>query len=110
LVVKELATPALPGAVLLVCAASFASQQRNEIMKNNLRFVNRSAKFFRRGQRWKTPQPDHPSTPQPLSLLRLQRGLCCEGTNSRPVSKALQHACHATVRDKRALSRQTLDR
>ncbi|MFP3757509.1 hypothetical protein SB751_26765, partial [Cupriavidus sp. SIMBA_020] len=46
LVVKELATPALPGAVLLVCAAPFASQQRNEIMKNNLRFVNRSAKFF----------------------------------------------------------------
>ncbi|MGO4764506.1 hypothetical protein AB4120_18390, partial [Cupriavidus sp. 2KB_3] len=38
---------------------------------------------FRCGQRCKTAQPDHPSTPQPLSLLRLQRGLCCEGTNSR---------------------------
>ncbi|MGO4281463.1 hypothetical protein, partial [Cupriavidus sp. RAF20_2] len=66
--------------------------------------------FFAAVSAGKLLSPTTPSTPQPLSLLRLQRGLCCEGTNSRPVSKALQHACHATVRDKRALSRQTLDR
>ncbi|MGO4416279.1 hypothetical protein AB4Z27_25245, partial [Cupriavidus sp. KB_39] len=54
--------------------------------------------FFRCGQRWKTPQPDHPSTPQPLSLLRLQRGLCCEGANIKGANAGWQGVCHQNFR------------
>ena len=46
-------------------AASFASQQRNEIMKNNLRFVNRSAKFFSLRSALQNRSADHPSTRNP---------------------------------------------
>ncbi|MEN7528871.1 hypothetical protein, partial [Cupriavidus sp. DL-D2] len=43
--------------------------------------------------------PATPATaaPQPLSLLRLQRGLCCEGANIKTDSEALQHVCHGAV-------------
>ncbi|WP_231906806.1 hypothetical protein, partial [Cupriavidus sp. D384] len=42
--------------------------------------------------------PNPLPTPQPLSLLRLQRASCCEGANIRWLSTGAQALCHKTVK------------
>jgi hypothetical protein len=45
-----------------------------------------------------------------LSLLRLQRGLSCEGANIRPVRRPLQHACHEFMAKRSGAATQAVDR
>ena len=60
-------------------------QQRNEIMKNFLRFVNRFEASFRFGQSRLQHHPPSLPTPQPASLLALPPRFVLRGANSRPV-------------------------
>ncbi|MGO4282341.1 hypothetical protein, partial [Cupriavidus sp. RAF20_2] len=46
--------------------------------------------FFAAVSAGKLLSPTTPSTPQPLSLLRLQRGLCCEGANIKGANAGWQ--------------------
>ncbi|MCM2209672.1 hypothetical protein MYF61_29085, partial [Klebsiella quasipneumoniae] len=69
-----------------------------------------SQNFFLLAGAGKPRQLQPPSSPQPLSLLRLQRGLCCEGANIRPDRRALQHVCHEPGAENVRALIQTLDR
>ncbi|WP_291451905.1 hypothetical protein, partial [Cupriavidus sp.] len=106
LFVKELQRPALPFAV----AALFSSQRRNEIMQSIQRFVNSFCRTFFCRSALQSSAPPPTAAPQPLSLLRLQRGSCCEGANIRPDPRPLQHACHEFVESNLPQPIQTLDR